>query len=160
MTIMLETEGTITPSIQDDLTKGFPMRRLLIVAVMMVASISVASAQGSWSPVPPQTAVKQAGCSGCAPAAAPVVAAPAPVAASGCNACEAKGSLLSRAVNPFLIGPGCASTVGCNSFAAQRNFMFGGCNQFFNPGNKCGIPMGAGGLGNHDNCKYGTYLNR
>ncbi|MGL6074320.1 MAG: hypothetical protein ACRC8S_09175 [Fimbriiglobus sp.] len=147
------------------------MRRLLIVAVMMVASISVASAQGSWSPVAPQTAVKQAGCSGCAPAAAPVVAAPAPVAASGCNACEtkatrgcnaceAKGSLLSRAVNPFLIGPGCASTIGCNSFAAQRSFMFGGCNQFFNPGNKCGIMMGSGGLGNHDNCKYGTYLNR
>jgi hypothetical protein len=138
------------------------MRQFMMAAALVLTSATLASAQAPWSPgKPAETAVKQAGCTGCAPAAAapaPVVAAPA--AAPSCSSCEAKGSVLGRVASPFLIGPGCAANVGCNSFAAQRNFMFGGCNQFFNPGNKCGIQYGSGNLGNHDNCKYGTHLNR
>jgi hypothetical protein len=72
-------------------------------------------------------------------------------------------------LNPFLIGEGCASPIGCSNFAAERTFMFGSCNQFFNPGNKCSIfsfrscaskACGAGGLGDYNTCNYGSYLNR
>ena len=36
------------------------------------------------------------------------------------------------------IGEGCANPVGCGSCASEKTFLFGGCNQFFNAGNKCG----------------------
>lgn len=65
-----------------------------------------------------------------------------------------------------LIGPGCASPIGCSNFAAERTFIFGSCRQFFNPGNKCGLRGGCsvGGIGgchgSSDPCVYGSYLNR
>lgn len=145
------------------------------------------------------------------PGAAPAVVipaqpapAPAPVAggccgsvaptSDGCGACDtgcdsAKGrkhhrnggGLFHRAT----IGEGCANPIGCGSCASEKTFLFGGCNQFFSPGNKCGgglgggcggngrgcglldrlhgscaiAPVGTGGL-NSPPCTYTSYLNR
>lgn len=69
------------------------------------------------------------------------------------------------------IGEGCAMGAGCSSYAQQRTFIWGGCNQFFNPGYKCGgglfggrncivPPQGQGGIGSNDTCSYGSYINR
>ena len=104
------------------------------------------------------------GCSSCGAAAA------APTA--GCSSCGSTAgpglfaSVHSRiAGSPLTIGRGCANTPGCGSFASERTFLFGGCNQFFNAGNKCGGggcggAYGPGGFGDTTPCKYGSYLNR
>ena len=133
----------------------------------MVASASLVSAQGTWSPSP------------LAPAAFPrqtvspasmTVAAPA----GGCSSCGSTAtagpgllaSVHSRiAASPLTIGRGCANNPGCGSFASERTFLFGGCNQVFNAGNKCGgggcgTGYGPGGMGDGSACKYGSYLNR
>lgn len=89
------------------------------------------------------------------------------VPAAGCDTCAPArhhGGLLSG----LTIGEGCRNSAGCGNLATARTFMFGGCNQFFNPGYKCRLcgrsrgsaPVGAGGLGDHCPCVYGTYLNR
>jgi hypothetical protein len=135
--------------------------------------------------------------------AQPVLAAPAPHAiapaptAGGCcgstpvahnacgnpcdSGCDAKGRKHGRSGGLFhkaAIGEGCANPVGCGSCASEKTFLFGGCNQFFNAGNKCGggcgggglfgrlcgadcaiAPVGTGGL-NQPPCTYFSYLNR
>ena len=77
----------------------------------------------------------------------------------------------------FTIGSGCANNVGCSNWATHRTFVFGGCNQFFNPGDKCGrgglfghcgglfgrdcatAPLGTG-IVPPGPCCYGSYLSR
>jgi hypothetical protein len=71
----------------------------------------------------------------------------------------------------FTIGSGCANSVNCSNWATHRTFAFGSCNQFFNPGDKCGhgglfgrahcatAPLGTGITPCHP-CVYGSYLNR
>jgi hypothetical protein len=127
------------------------MRRWIFAAVAVLASVSIASAQGTWAPTSPSVAQATLN---------------TPAAAAGCSTCGST-HMAGRLVSPLLIGPGCATQPGCTSFAAQRTFMFGSCNQFFNAGNKCGTgncngtAYGSGGLGAYDNCKgYGSYLNR
>jgi hypothetical protein len=113
----------------------------------------------------------------------------APIAYGDCGGCESTkgrkhrngGGLFHRAS----IGEGCANPIGCGSCASEKTFLFGGCNQFFSPGNKCGhglgggcngggclgglrdrlsgacaiAPVGTGGL-NSPPCTYTSYLNR
>jgi hypothetical protein len=135
-------------------------------------------------------------------AAAPAYAAPAPVYGTGCGTgcatapaagcCDSGGGLFGKhrsgrlANSRWTIGEGCANPVGCGNLASERTFLWGGCNQFFTPGNKCGglfghdgglfgngdglfarcrglcarPPLGAGGVGNVSTCCYGSYLNR
>jgi len=109
-----------------------------------------------------------AGGCGVAPSVA-VVAAPAAGATCGCDLAGpvASRSVVHRVLSPLFIGQGCATKPGCSNVAAERTFIFGSCNQFFNPGNKCGtgkcgpgMLFGQGNLGNSNNCVYGTYLNR
>lgn len=155
------------------------MRHLFLAVCGVVASASLVSAQGTWSPSPlapaafPRQTVSPAsmtvaapagGCSSCGAAAA------APTA--GCSSCGSTAgpgllaSVHSRiASSPLTIGRGCANNPGCGSFASERTFLFGGCNQFFNAGNKCGgggcgTGYGPGGMGDGSACKYGSYLNR
>ena len=113
----------------------------------------------------------------------------APIAHDSCGGCDSGcesskgrkhhgngGGLFHRAS----IGEGCANSVGCGSCASEKTFLFGGCNQFFNAGNKCGTsggchgggllgrlcgrdcavaPVGTGGL-NSPPCTYFSYMNR
>jgi hypothetical protein len=142
------------------------MRHLFLAVCGVVASASLASAQGTWSPAPlgpptfPRQTVSPASMSVSAPA-------------GGCSTCGAAAApagpfagLHSRFANsPLTIGRGCANNPGCGSFASERTFLFGGCNQFFNAGNKCGgggcgSGYGPGGMGDGSVCKYGSYLNR
>ena len=89
---------------------------------------------------------------------------PAPAGCAGGAAPAGRGGLLGG----LTIGEGCRSTPGCSSFASERTFLWGGCNQFFNAGYKCKLcgrnrgasPVGAGGLGDHCPCVYGSYHNR
>jgi len=154
------------------------MRQWFALVVGSWVTMASVSAQ---SPVQPAvgTAPAQApaklqlvgGCSaGCgATVAGPVIAAPAAGASCGCTTSVAPSlGLFQRLLYPVTIGEGCRSDVNCSSFAAERTFMFGSCRQFFNPGNKCNLcnkpaPYtihGPGGLGNQNNCVYGTFLNR
>ena len=156
------------------------MRSLFLAVCGVVASASLVSAQGTWSPAPlgpptfPRQTVSPAsmtvaaatgGCSSCGAAAA--------AATAGCSSCGTTAApagpfagLHSRfASSPLTIGRGCANNPGCGSFASERTFLFGGCNQFFNAGNKCGgggcgTAYGPGGMGDGSPCKYGSYLNR
>ncbi|HVK16015.1 MAG TPA: hypothetical protein VM533_03640 [Fimbriiglobus sp.] len=125
--------------------------------------------------------------------AAPHAVAPAPIAGGDCGGCDnacdsAKGRKHGRngggLFHKASIGEGCANPIGCGSCASEKTFLFGGCNQFFNPGNKCGnglgggcggssgcglldrirgncaiAPVGTGGL-NQPPCTYFSYLNR
>ena len=142
------------------------MRSLFLAVCGVVASASLVSAQGTWSPAPlgPPAFPRQT----VSPASMTVAAAP-----GGCSSCGAAtvapagplAGLHSRfAASPLTIGRGCANTPGCGSFASERTFLFGGCNQFFNAGNKCGggcgSAYGPGGFGDTTPCKYGSYLNR
>jgi hypothetical protein len=136
--------------------------------------------------------------------AAPHIVAPAPVnggccgsvapAPADCGGCDSDctsskgrkhhrngGGLFHKAA----IGEGCANPIGCGSCASEKTFLFGGCDQFFNPGDKCGhgmgggcngggclgglrtrlrgdcaiAPVGTGGL-NSPPCTYTSYVNR
>jgi hypothetical protein len=114
------------------------------------------------APAAPIAAAAQPGCCG-------AVAAPAPC--GGCDSCgHSKWSGLHGrlAACPGTIGAGCANPIGCSNWASQRNFTFGSCNQFYNPGNKCGGGLfGRCATGPHGTgiagcgpCSYGSYLNR
>ncbi|MFO0938040.1 MAG: hypothetical protein U0798_16175 [Gemmataceae bacterium] len=85
-----------------------------------------------------------------------------PAAGCGCGTdTKAPAGCGIKVWNAFRIGEGCASTVGCNSLAAQRTFMFGSCHQFFNPGHDCKVCNP-----NHPPrdrvppCTYNSFLNR
>jgi hypothetical protein len=79
---------------------------------------------------------------GCCGSAAPV--------ASDCggsgSGTGARSSLFGHLCHSRLaVGEGCAKTAGCDSCAAEKTFMFGGCSQWFNAGSKCGgHAMGSG----------------
>ncbi len=140
------------------------LRRFAFTFAGLLASVSLASAQGSWSTNPLAPAAIGSGCSGCAATAAPSHAA----ASEWCGDKSAgpRLHLASKIFSPFTIGQGCASPVGCSTLASERTFLFGSCNQFFNAGNKCGHGLcsgstfGSGGLGDHQRCVYGSNLNR
>lgn len=115
--------------------------------------------------------------------------APSYAATGGCEACGTsipqgchcgrasmpssaqKAGLFGGILGHRSIGEGCAKTAGCNSYAQDRTFMWGSCNQFFNAGHNCGgglfggrncimLPQGRGGIGDNNLCEYGSYLNR
>jgi hypothetical protein len=116
---------------------------------------------------------------GCCGSAAPTIA------SDSCGGCESSKGSKSRRGGLFhraSIGEGCANPIGCGSCASEKTFLFGGCNQFFNPGNKCSSvlgggcgggglfglcgrgdcaisPVGTGGL-NSPPCTYTSYMNR
>lgn len=141
------------------------MRKFCLAVAAALLSAVAASAQS-----PSGILQVSGGCAGGCGVAAPsatVVAAPAAGASCGCDMTAAKPSIAHRLLNPLTIGQGCASTPGCSTPAMERTFLFGSCNQFFNPGNKCGtgkcgpgMLFGQGNLGNSNNCVYGSYLNR
>ncbi len=104
--------------------------------------------------------------------AQPIAAAPAPISGGccgsapviaqdyyggGCDSCGSSASTKGRHGGLFhraTIGQGCANPIGCGSCASEKTFLFGGCNQFFNPGNKCGGGIlgsgcGSSGCGGH-----------
>ena len=148
------------------------------------------SMPGVTIPTVPQTAIPSQNYNyNVSPYTASPYAAPSPVTSGGCAACGTSipqgchcggasgfGSTQSSGLfgslhNKFSIGEGCAKTAGCNNYAMERTFLWGGCNQFFCPGNKCGSggcfggrnciypPLGRGGL-YEPTCSYGSYLNR
>lgn len=88
-------------------------------------------------------------------------------AATGCNSCGTTGSH-AKLHSAICIGKGTEMPPGCACFAAQRSFVFGSCNQFFNPGNDCNrCGFGKGGCNNTRSpagpvppCTYSTYLYR
>ena len=142
------------------------MRQLFLALLGVAATVATSAAQSPWSPVPlgPPAFPRQT---------VSTVSMNVPVAeAGGCSSCSsgavAAGPLSGLATrvgnSPLAIGRGCANTPGCGSFASERTFLFGGCNQFFNAGNKCGGGGcgngSAGGFGDTTPCKYGSYLNR
>ena len=121
--------------------------------------------------------------------AAPTYAAPSYASTGGCAACGTsipqgchcggaympssaqKAGLFGGILGHASIGDGCTMSAGCSSYAQQRTFLWGGCNQFFNPGNNCGgglfgcrncitPPLGQGGIGSNNLCEYGSYNNR
>ncbi len=149
---------------------------ILAAALGVLGGAGAASAQtpqpmpttpGGLPAVAAPTIVAQAQPAPAAPApAAPY--APAPVAGgccgsvapapSDCGGCDsgcggkhgARGGLLGHLCNSRLaIGEGCANPVTCGTCASERTFLFGGCHQFFSPGNKCGsghvLGSGCGG---------------
>ena len=142
------------------------MRQLFLALLGVAATVGTAAAQAPWSPTP------------LAPAAFPrqtvsPVSMNEVIPAGGCSSCGAAtaasvgplAGLHSRfAASPLTIGRGCANSPNCGTFASERTFLFGGCNQFFNAGNKCGGGGcgggNAGGFGDTTACKYGSYLNR
>jgi len=140
-----------------------PVRQLFLALLGVAATVGTVSAQAPWSPSPlappafPRHTVSPASMNEVVPA-------------GGCSTCApsaAVAGLYSRVVaSPLTIGQGCANNPGCGSFASERTFLFGGCNQFFNAGNKCGRGGcgtgngSAGGFGDTTPCKYGSYLNR
>ena len=142
------------------------MRQLFLALLGVAATVATSAAQSPWSPVllgPPAFPRQTVS----------TVSMNVPVAeAGGCSSCSsgavAAGPLSGLATrvgnSPLAIGRGCANTPGCGSFASERTFLFGGCNQFFNAGNKCGGGGcgngSAGGFGDTTPCKYGSYLNR
>ena len=160
-----ESPGSWAVVTQSPRERNPPVRQLFLALLGLAATVGTAAAQSPWSPVPlgppafPRQTVSTVsmnvpvaeaggGCSSCAPSAGPL------------------SSLATRVGNsPLTIGRGCANNPGCGSFASERTFLFGGCNQFFNAGNKCGgggcgTAYGAGGFGDTTPCKYGSYLNR
>ena len=154
------------PFSERNLVMHLQLRRFAFTFAGLLASVSLASAQGPWSTNPLAPAAIGSGCSGCAATAA---AAPSHAAASEWCGDKASGhrfNLASKLFSPFTIGQGCASPVGCSTFASERTFLFGSCNQFFNAGTKCGHGLcigstfGSGGLGDHQRCVYGSNLNR
>ena len=141
------------------------MRQLFLALLGVAATFGTAAAQAPWSPTPlaPAAFPRQT----VSPVSMSVADPVAP--GGGCSSCGSTGTvagplsgLHSRIANsPLTIGRGCANSVNCGTFASERTFLFGGCNQFFNAGNKCGGGCGnAGGFGDTTPCKYGSYLNR
>jgi hypothetical protein len=116
-----------------------------------MAPVVVSPQPGCGTPAPAYVAAPAASC------ATEVVAQAAPAAASSCNKCG-KRSVFDR----VRIGTGTANPVGCGCMASDRNFVFGGCRQFFTPGKTCGgadTEYGCGGedcYGAKDRCKHIT----
>jgi hypothetical protein len=169
------------------------IRRMILAAAVGLLAAGVASAQQPMPAIPlayaPQTAAPAAQAQPApltgAPGAVPAVAAPIAVpaqpgccgsapAAGGCDSCGQGGKHHGRlASSPWTIGAGCANPIGCSTCASERTFLFGSCNQFFNPGNKCGGLCSGGGLFGRcatgpqgtgipgvGPCGYGSYMNR
>ncbi len=171
------------------------VRRLLLAAGGLVLSLGTAAAQNPFHapPLGPPAFPKAkadaevtpaGGCSNCAPAgmvAAPGVPATSPAyAPAQASDLSYHGPRTSRlAAHPLGVGEGCPTGPTCSSYASERTFLWGGCSQFYNPGNKCGTcgplgqglggrlgnkhdiaPFGPGGLGNPNPCAYGSYQNR
>lgn len=151
--------------------------RLLGLAVLLIAGAAAAQQPVPAVPMPaPGTPPPPAALAGQPPVALPPTAGPivvpaqpgcgTPAPCADCGSAKPKHSLLGKA----FIGSGTASPVGCSCFAAERTFLFGGCNQFFTPGKTCfggakeyGCGSGecGGGFGHRDNCKHITsFLNR
>lgn len=143
------------------------MRQLFLALLGVAATVATAAAQSPWSPVPlgppafPRQTVSTVSMN------VPVADAGGGCASCGSGAASAGplSGLATRIGNsPLTIGRGCANNPGCGSFASERTFLFGGCNQFFSPGNKCGGGGcgngSAGGFGDTTPCKYSSYLNR
>ena len=96
------------------------------------------------APAPYTYAAPQATSAGCCGSTAPI--------AAPCGGCESsKGRKHHRSggglCHKASIGEGCANPVGCGSCASEKTFLFGGCDQFYNAGNKCGTHGGCGGSG-------------
>lgn len=90
----------------------------------------------------------------------PACGTPAP----GCDPCK-DGNKGNSLLGKLFIGKGTANPVTCGCLASERNFIFGGCRQFFTPGKTCGgcaLEYGPGGvLGGCDSCRHVTsFLNR
>ena len=142
------------------------MRQLFLALLGVAATVATAAAQSPWSPAPlgPPAFPRQT----VSPASMNVPVAEVGGGCSSCGGGSVGSGLAARVVNsPLTIGRGCANNPGCGSFASERTFLFGGCNQFFNAGNKCGgggcnsYGNGSvGGFGDTTPCKYGSYLNR
>ncbi len=120
---------------------------------------------------------------GVSSAQAPVIVESAPAAgypvgvtqASGCSTCG--GGSSSKGYGAFRIGEGCQNTPSCGNWCTERTFLFGGCKQFFTPGQDCtgcGPFGGKHGHGGHgcvspifgtgpanpfNPCCYDSYLN-
>lgn len=169
------------------------VRRLLLAAGGLVVSFGTATAQHPFNAPPlgppafkhPRAAaavIPAGGCDNCAPTgmvAAPGVPVGSPAYVPAADVGH-HGPRVSRlAGHPLGVGEGCPTGPACSSYASERTFFWGGCSQFFNPGNKCGTcgplgqglggrfrnkhdidPYGPGGLGNPNPCVYGSYLNR
>jgi hypothetical protein len=164
------------------------IRRIVLAAAVGMFAANAASAQqpqplpgGPGAPAAPAVA-------GPAPTFVQAPGAPAFVHGGCCSAaapahdccCDSRGKHARRDRHchdggrwgGLTIGAGCANSVGCASWASNRTFAFGGCHQFFNPGNKCGhggglfgrahcatAPLGTG-IVPCGPCVYGSYLNR
>ena len=164
------------------------LSRLALAAGSLIASAGLAAAQPGVTGAPnfPPTfprsqsttglvaaygshSLQQAGCSTCSPTA--TLTETPHYSVKNSLGHGGHGLLAGRG-----IGEGCKSEAGCSSYAAERTFFWGGCSQFFNPGNNCGgglfggrglcgnrpdiYPPGPGGLTNPNPCVYGSYLNR
>jgi hypothetical protein len=129
--------------------------KMLAVGLGLIASIGVASAQQ--------------------PAGVPVNYVANAPAAGGCSTCNSCGptttaSTKSKICDALFIGKGTAMPIGCACAAAQRNFVFGSCNQFYNPGKECkgcGIghgecrnPVGGAPAAPVPPCVYSSYTQR
>jgi hypothetical protein len=149
---------------------------MVLAAVLGMIAVGAASADQAQpipaaGPAPAPTFVQ-------APVAAPTfVQGGCCTAASDCCGKDRKRGLLDRHCHGngrcagLTIGAGCANTVSCGNWATHRTFVFGSCNQFFNPGDKCGhgglfgrahcatAPLGTG-IVPPGPCCYGSYLNR
>ena len=89
-------------------------------------------------------------------------------ASGGCGTCGTDGHGKHKGL--FCIGRGTEMPVGCACCAAQKSFVFGSCNQFYNPGNdcrRCGFghgncygPVGGPPYPPVPPCTYTTYLFR
>jgi hypothetical protein len=182
---------------------------MMVAAALGVLGVAgTVSAQGTPQPMPaslgglPLVVAPLVPGQAVVPAPAPATAAPviAPAPQGGCcgstsvpsgcgsDSCcgkTSRGGLLGHLSNSKCgIGEGCANPVGCGNCATEKTFLFGGCHQFFNPGNKCGgglfgghgcggglggifggckvcpfPPQGTGGLTSGP-CTYFSYLNR
>lgn len=117
------------------------------------------------APAPYTYSAPQAVSGGCCGSTAPIAAAPCGGCDSGCESSKGKkhhrngGGLFHKAS----IGEGCANPVGCGSCASEKTFLFGGCDQFFSAGNKCGhggIGGGCGGSGCHGGGLLGRLCGR
>ena len=136
------------------------MRHRMMILFVLVGTAGPAAAQSAGvppAPMPPGGGyVRTAGCSDCGPAI-------------GTSKHGMGGGLLGA----IKIGGGTVSPIGCSCSAADRTFIFGSCNAFFNParrcdgspacgyGSKCGLPVYGSGIPTQGNC-YGpfSYLNR
>jgi hypothetical protein len=156
--------------------KEFDMRKMLFGAVAGLICAGSALAQAPVVPVKPMAPAVPMAIPMAVPAKpmAPVAipAAPAPVApavvaapagpgcgadcgtpscAPACDPCAGKGGVAAKVFGHFKLGT--ATTPGCGCAAADRNFAFGSCNNFFNPGRTCS------GMGLHGRspCDLPTY---